>query len=332
MFKVSNEFKVGVIAVFSLVLLYYGFNFLKGRNLLQNRLEYFAIYSKVDGLGPNNPVKLNGYIVGKVSRTQLIKDGSGRILVGFYITEPNFVIPENSMARLVSFDLLGSKGISLELGDAEELAQNGDTLMSDIEADLATVVDQRIAPLEKRATALIGNVDSALIIVQNILNEDARGNLSASFENIKSSFESFERTSKRLDTLVALEKIKIDAIMSHIESITGNLKNNNELISHAVKNLSDVSDSLANANITETVNNANKAMLDLSAVVDRINRGEGSLGLLLNNDTLYNNLESASLELDKLLEDVRVNPKRYVHFSVFGKSEKPSQKPEKKQR
>ena len=164
------------------------------------------------------------------------------------------------------------------------------------------------------------------------MNEDARDNLSSSFENIKSAFESFDRTSKRLDTLVALEKIKIDAIMSHIESITGNLKNNNELISHAVKNLADISDSLANANITEAVSNANKAMLDLSAVVDRINKGEGSLGMLINNDTLYTNLESASLELDKLLEDVRVNPKRYAHFSIFGKSEKPAQKPEKKQR
>lgn len=332
MFKISNEFKVGVIAVFSLVLLYYGFNFLKGRNLLQNKIEYFVLYDKIDGLGANNPVKLNGYVVGKISRTELTKDGSGNILVGFYISEKDFIIPSNTIARLVSFDFLGSKGISLEMGDSEELAQNGDTLMSDIEADLATIVDQRIAPLEKRATELIGNVDSALIIVQNILNEDARDNLSSSFENIKSAFESFDRTSKRLDTLVALEKIKIDAIMSHIESITGNLKNNNELISHAVKNLADISDSLANANITEAVSNANKAMLDLSAVVDRINKGEGSLGMLINNDTLYTNLESASLELDKLLEDVRVNPKRYAHFSIFGKSEKPAQKPEKKQR
>lgn len=330
--KVSNEVKVGAVAVISIALFYFGFNYLKGVNLLEKRNQFFAIYNNLSGLSLNNPVQINGYNVGKVNKVELIKDHSGRILVGFVITEPEFNIPKNSIAQIVSLDLLGSKGISLDMGNSIELAQTGDTIMSDIEEDLAAIVDERIAPLETKVNALLGNVDSAIVIVQNILDKEARGQLTASFESIRRTFETFEQTSKELEAMIAEERNNVESILSSVKVTASTLEKNNDQITSIITNLNTISDSLSAANFGETVSSANKALKDLSALLTTVNEGNGTVGQLLYNDTLYYNLEQASLELDKLLEDMRVNPKRYVHFSIFGKSEKPEEKPAKKTR
>lgn len=330
--KVSNEVKVGAVAVISIALFYFGFNYLKGVNLLEKRNQFYAIYNNLSGLSLNNPVQINGYNVGKVNKVELIKDHSGRILVGFVITEPEFNIPKNSIAQIVSLDLLGSKGISLDMGNSIELAQTGDTIMSDIEEDLAAIVDERIAPLETKVNALLGNVDSAIVIVQNILDKEARGQLTASFESIRRTFETFEQTSKELEAMIAEERNNVESILSSVKVTASTLEKNNDQITSIITNLNTISDSLSAANFGETVSSANKALKDLSALLTTVNEGNGTVGQLLYNDTLYYNLEQASLELDKLLEDMRVNPKRYVHFSIFGKSEKPEEKPAKKTR
>lgn len=330
--KVSNEVKVGAVAVISIALFYFGFNYLKGVNLLEKRNQFYAIYNNLSGLSLNNPVQINGYNVGKVNKVELIKDHSGRILVGFVITEPEFNIPKNSIAQIVSLDLLGSKGISLDMGNSIELAQTGDTIMSDIEEDLAAIVDERIAPLETKVNALLGNVDSAIVIVQNILDKEARGQLTASFESMRRTFETFEQTSKELEAMIAEERNNVESILSSVKVTASTLEKNNDQITSIITNLNTISDSLSAANFGETVSSANKALKDLSALLTTVNEGNGTVGQLLYNDTLYYNLEQASLELDKLLEDMRVNPKRYVHFSIFGKSEKPEEKPAKKTR
>lgn len=330
--KISNEVKVGAVAVVSIALFYFGFNYLKGVNLLEKRNQFFAIYNNLSGLSLNNPVQMNGYSVGKVNKIELIRDNSGRILVGFVITEPEFSIPKNSIAQIVSLDLLGSKGISLDMGNSMDVAQTGDTIMSDIEEDLAAIVDERIAPLETKVNALLGNVDSAIVIVQNILDKEARGQLTASFESIRRTFETFEQTSKELEAMIAEERTNVQSILTSAKVTATTIEQNNAQITNIINNLNTISDSLSAANFGETVSSANKALKDLSALLTTVNEGNGTVGKLLYDDTLYYNLEQASLELDKLLEDMRVNPKRYVHFSIFGKSEKPEEKPAKKTR
>jgi phospholipid/cholesterol/gamma-HCH transport system substrate-binding protein len=328
----SNEVKVGLVAVLAIVSAYFGFNYLKGIEIFQDSRTYYAIYPRIDGLSADNTVQLNGVKIGRVRNIQLLTNGTGNIVVEFEINNNSVPVTEDAVARIASLDLFGSKAISLQLGQSDIVLESGDTLTSEIEGDLKAEVDKRLRPLEQKTNDLIGSIDSLVTIVQSILNEDAAQNLSESFSSINRSFQTFETTLKRVDTLVVAEREKFDAIINNMNGIVANIEQNNENITAILTNMNTLSDSLVEADLVGTINNAGKAMENVASVMQKIDNGEGTIGLLVNNDTLYNNLESATLELDLLLEDMRVNPKRYVHFSVFGKSEKPKDKPEKKER
>ena len=330
--KVSNEFKVGLTVLVAILALYFGFNYLKGIDLFSKSRQFYGVYPKIDGLGIDNPVQLNGLRIGRVNSIELLPDGSGEILVGFTIENELVKVPENSSARISSLDLFGSKAIVIGVGTSEVEAQPNDTLASSIEGDLKAEVDRRLQPLEQKTNDLIASVDSLVTIAQTILNEDAVEDLTISFQGIRETVMALKSTMNRVDNLVAEDGKKLTGIMDNMESITSNLEQNNEQITSALENISQITDSIAASDLVGTINNAGVAMQSVTDVMSKIERGEGTLGMLINNDTLYNNLEEASLDLDLLLEDMRVNPKRYVHFSIFGKSEKNKDKPTKKDR
>lgn len=326
--KIRKEVKIGAIMIIAIALLFWGANYLKGINLLEKNKRFFAIYERVDGLGSSNPVVINGYKVGQVEEISFLPDNSGRLLVKFSVTEENFRISKDTRAKIISSDLLGSKSIELQLGTSNEELQNLDTLESDVEASLTEAVNQQIAPLKRKAEDLISTVDSAIITVSAIFNKKARSDLDASFSSIKNSLETFERTMNQVDGMVKDERNKISEVLTHLESITRNLANNNDKLTASLENIEAISDSLAGANLKQTVNNASIAMTEVASVMQKINQGEGSLGQLINNDTLYNNLERSADDLDKLLLDMRLNPERYVHFSIFGRKKKEAKKEE----
>ncbi|MBI2271374.1 MAG: MCE family protein [Bacteroidetes bacterium] len=322
----SKEVKTGIVVVVGLSLFIYGFNFLKGSNLFKNQKTIYAVYTNVDGLLESNNVQLSGLKVGLVKSIKLMpNDRQGRILVTMSV-EDNVNIPSDSRARIVSSDLLGTKSIRFELGTSSSLVKSGDTLVSEREDDLRAAVDKRIAPLQKKAEGLIASIDSVMIVVQEVLNKDARHNLTKSFESIKRAIATFEKTALRLDTLVYSQQHKLSVIFSKMESITSNLANNNDKITKVLANFESISDSLAKSKIKTTINNANEALSDVSKILAKINRGEGSMGLLVNNDSLYKKLDKSANELDLLMLDLRTNPKRYVHFSVFGRKDKSKKK------
>ena len=320
--KISKEVKVGVLMVVSLSLLAWGANFLKGSNILNKDRHFFAIYEKVDGLGTSNPVVINGFKVGKVDKIKFMSDFSGRLLVKFSVTNKDFPIPRDTKASIISSDLLGSKSIDLQLGSSITEAGEGDTLISDVDLSLSESVNQQIAPLKKKAEGLISTIDSAIIVVSAIFNKNTRSILDSSFSSIRTTLETFVRTMTRVDNLVEAERQHLDGIFINVESITSNFEKNNEKLTAAISNMEAITDSLAGANLRETVNNASIAMEQVSDIISRINNGEGSLGALINNDTLYTNLEKAAYDLDQLMLDLRLNPERYVHFSIFGKKDK----------
>lgn len=320
--KLSKEAKTGILGTVAIALFIFGFNFLKGTNIFSTQRHFFAVYNSIEGLVEANSVVVNGYKIGIVKTISLKPDNSGKIVVEFSVTDNSINIPQNSVAKIISSDLLGTKAIQIIFANDKGMIQDGDTLKSDIEEDLKSAVDKRIAPLQKKAESLISSVDSVMIVVQSVFNESARQNLKNSFESIQNSLQTFERTSKRLDTLVASEKNKLSVILSKVESISSNLAANNEKLTNIINNFSSISDSLAKANITSTVNNANTALSQASQIMEKINKGEGSMGMLVNNKSLYNKLDSASANLDRLFIDMKEHPRRYVHFSVFGKKDK----------
>jgi phospholipid/cholesterol/gamma-HCH transport system substrate-binding protein len=325
--KISNETKVGILAAFALTLLVIGYNFLKGKDLFTSSNEFVAIYKNVNGIKVSNPVLYNGLAIGRVSDLEL--DSSGKIVAVFSINE-DVNIPDNSIAKITSTDLLGSKAVELIIGDSKTYLEDGDTISSGIELSLAESVNSQVLPVKAKAEKLLSTMDSILISVQYILNPNFRSNIDKSFASIKRSIETLEVTTTRVDTFVKYQSARFKVISANVESITTNLKNNNQKITDILTNLDQITDSLAKSNILQTINNANKAIADVAVITQKINRGEGSMGLLINDKKLYENLNNSASDLDKLLLDIKQNPKRYISFSVFGGSKKADKKAAKK--
>ncbi len=327
--KLSKEARTGIIVLTAIGLFIYGFNFLKGNDLFNRQTIVYAEYKNIGGLVESNPVTYNGFKVGLVKKIQLKKDDtSGKIIVAILI-DKDVAITKTSIAKIASSGLLGSMEVQLTIRAGTELAQNGDTIVSAVEDNLQQKVDKQIAPLKAKAEALIGSIDSVMIVIQTVMNKDARDNLAKSFTSIKHSLETFEKTSLRLDTLVASQQYRITNIFAKIESIATNLANNNDKLTKIMTNFASISDSLAKANLTSTINNANLALADAAAIMDKIKKGEGSMGMLINNDSLYRKLDASAAGLDLLMEDLRLNPERYLHFSVFSKKDRNKPNPKK---
>ncbi len=322
--KISREFKVGAVMIVAIALFIFGFNFLKGSNFFNHQTKLYALYPRVDGLIEANPLLMNGYKIGQVQDIKLISvNGKNEysVLVTFLLNE-EVNIPKGSVAKVVSSDILGSKAVQVELSDNKVLVSNGDTLVAASEDDLKTVVDKRIAPLQRKAENLISSIDSVMQVVQHVLNANVRENLIQSFESIKNAIISLEHTTIRVDTLVNNEQHVIANVINKINSIVNNIEKNNDKIADILNNFHNISDSLAKANIKQTIDNTNKALTQANLILNQINSGQGTMGKLIKNDSLYNNLNKSAEDLDKLMKDLRINPERYVHISVFGRKDR----------
>lgn len=323
--KISKEFKIGAVVVFAIAAFIWGVNFLKGSNLFTEKYYIYAVYPKIDNLIPANPVLVNGFKVGQVNKISLIqRNGKTQVLVKMLLSE-DLKIPLNSTCTAMSADLIGNKAVSLVLGDSTAYANNGDTLYAETEQGLKESFNKQIAPLQAKAEKLIGSVDSVMTVVNMVLNTKTRGNIEQTFESVRKSILSIEKTAYKMDDLVALEKPKISGILNNLNAITGNLSKSEQKINNALTNFSNLSDSLSKARLSSAVNNADNTLKELNSLISKINEGHGTLGKLAKNDSLYNNLNKSAEDLDKLLKDLRTNPKRYVHFSIFGRKEKKSE-------
>jgi phospholipid/cholesterol/gamma-HCH transport system substrate-binding protein len=309
--KISNETKIGALTTIAITVLILGYSFLKGNDVFGGSNKYYAIYKSVDGLTVSKPILVNGFQIGHVSKMELKPDG--RTTVEFKIKD-EYTVPVNTLAKLVSTDLLGSKAIVFLLGDSKQLAENKDTLRADIQGSLA----ESLQPIQTKAENLMTKLDSSLAAINKILNPNFQKNVDRSFASIANSLQTLEGTTKKIDDLVATQSGHINGILTNAEAVSGNLKVSTAGLNNVTANFQKFSGDLANGNIKQTLDNANKAVADLQATMANINSNKGSMGLLLNDDKLYKNLQSASDNLNLLFIDLKANPKRYVHFSVFG--------------
>jgi phospholipid/cholesterol/gamma-HCH transport system substrate-binding protein len=315
--KLSKEVRVGLLVTGALVGLIWGMNYLKGMDLFSNDNTYHAVYNRVDGLVPSSDVVLNGVKIGQVQKIQFLKDKSGRILVSFLVNRKIFIGRE-SVATITSSDLLGGRLVDIVLDSNSPPADDGDTLKSDIQ----TTLSDQMLPVKDKAENLIESLDSLAVALHKFLNPENQDNLNAGFTSLSKTLKNLEQASGSLDRMLSADNGKLSRMIDNIESISGNIKNNNESLALALKNIALITDSLAKSNLTTTVNNANKTLKETSEIMEKINKGEGTMGMLINNDSLYNALERSASDLDKLLIDLKANPKRYVHISVFGRKSK----------
>ena len=317
--KISKEFKICIVVVCAIAAFVWGINFLKGSNIFSHKYYLYAVYPKIDNLIPANPLLINGYKIGQVNEISLFQQGGkSKVLVKFLLTE-DVKIPKGSMAKAISSDLLGSKAVEIIYSDETQFVKSGDTLIAGAEEGFKESLDKRIAPIQAKAENLISSMDSVMTVVSLILNNKTRENLDKSFESVRKAIITLEQTAYKLDDLVGSEKLKISSVLSNLNQITTNINKNGQRIDNIISNVSNLTDSLAKAQLKDAIANANKSMQELDVLLAKINQGQGTIGKMMKNDSLYNNLNKSSEDLDKLLKDLRLNPERYIHFSVFGR-------------
>ena len=244
-------------------------------------------------------------------------NNSGDIIVRFTLNN-DIKFPRNSIAKIYNSDIMGTKAVKLIYGNSNIFASPGDTLYSEIEDGLKDEVNKQVLPLKNKAEELISSIDSVMTVITTVLDKDARESLSSSLRSLNRTFSTMELAMVKLDSVIYKNDIRVTTILQNVESITTNLHNNNDMIARTLKNFESISDSLAKSNVKSTINNLDKSLAEFDKILQKIEKGEGTIGLLLNDKEMYNNLTSASKQLDLLIEDMKKHPKRYVTFSLLG--------------
>jgi len=318
---ISQEFKIGTLMILGVILLFLGINYLKGMNPFSKQIHLYAVYDRIEGLAISNPVLVNGFKVGQVSNVTFSSKGDGSLLVEFTIEESKLKVPIDSEAKIYSSDLFGTKAIKIEPGITKSFAHQGDTLLSSVEMDITTAVRKELEPLRKKTEELIKGVDDILVNMKAVFEDDATQGLPSAFESLHRTVVTLENTAANLDGLVEENRAVFKNVMSNVDAITENLNDNNKQINNIIHNFSNLSDSLVEVNITSTLSKADKALVDISQITSKINNGEGTLGKLLTDDSLYNSLVTSNTEVQELLDDIQLNPWKYVRVSLFGRKQ-----------
>ncbi len=299
-------------------MLIYGLNYLKGINMFSPNKKLYAIYNNVEGLLPSNPVLVNGFHVGLVEDIQLEKNTSGKVSITMLITDNDVKIPKGAIARITS-DFFGNRAIQLDFTNCinNPPVKDKDTLAGLMDMTLKDEVSAQVLPLKNKTEELIVSIDSTMGIIKGVFSKKTQNNLTQSIESINISLKHFETMSGNLDDLVATQKVRVSDILGKIDEIATTIAKNNKQLGNAINNVSSISDSLARSNLKSTINYADSTLYYTAKIFEKINRGKGSLGMLANDTTLYNRLDSTSSRINELLEQMKLHPKKYFHVTVF---------------
>jgi phospholipid/cholesterol/gamma-HCH transport system substrate-binding protein len=312
--KISREIKTGVVAVSALVLFIWGFNFLDGKNLLNPKVPtYFAEYTNVQGLNSASKVTINGFQVGKVQKIIFNKDPKkkGQFIVEFSV-EADLEFSKKSIAKIYSEGIMGGKALAVVPSYEGEMAKPGNYLSGEVESDIFSSVSEKLNPLQAKVESVIVQADSLLVGMNDVLDKKTRNHLRGSIEQLNASMVHFKEVSENLNLMLAQNKSTIEKTVKNAEQITGKVNVLTDNLNTEIKE----------AKIAETVKELKVTLDNINNIVTGLDKGDGSLGKLLKDEKMYSNLTNASKELEELLKDMKEHPKRFVHFSVFGKKDK----------
>ena len=311
--KLTREVKTGILVLLGILAVIMGYSYLKSSSIFDNTRTFYAVYDHVGGLQTGTQVSLNGLVVGNVTGIRF-KDTSGKLLVTFSINN-DFEFSKNSSVELYDTGIIGGKGLQIMPAfDGAPIAQSGDTLRSGTRPGLTELVQEKLTPLQMKVEGAFTDADSLLTNINSLLDDQTKLELQQSIAGLNSLIRSFQGSATKLNQLLEDNSEELDSSIKNVNTITSNF--------------SKISDSLAKAGLAKTLEELQTTVSNLNSVLEKIENGEGSLGKLAANDELYNNLNEASRELDLLLQDFRLNPKRYVNVSVFGKKQKEYELPE----
>ena len=305
--KGKKEIIIALLVLLTIGIFYYGFGYLKGSNLFAAGKTYYAVYNNVAGINNDDPVSVNGYRIGKIRTSKLVPE-EGKVILELEISYGGIAIPSNSRAIIANTGLLGGKEIDIEMGTSNVMLEEGDTIRSGTEEDIFSSLSSSLEPFEKKALEAVVSIDSVMKLMQSVLNQKNRTNLESSLKDVAETMDNLNATSGELKGLIASESSKIKSIIDNLNKVSSDF--------------TQVSDSLKDIKFNETIKRVNASLDNANQLLTKINSGEGTIGKLVNNDSLYMYLEAASKDLDLLLIDLKENPKQYVHFSVFGRKDK----------
>jgi phospholipid/cholesterol/gamma-HCH transport system substrate-binding protein len=314
--KLSKTSKIGIWVVICLTILIWGINFLKGRDIFRSETIYYARYKDVEGLTPSTIVALNGFKIGYVREIYFAKDLSGDLIVKLAVHN-NFPLPVGTTAEIASTDLLGSRIVKMNLGNSGQRYHANDTLKSMTEVGIKQQVSEQIAPIKLKAEQLMVSLDSIVQSASNILNPATQHDITQSIEQVRITMTHLGNISKNLSDIIGEQKGNLASTLTNLNDITTNLKANSGSLNHIMGNFSTFSDTLAKIELNKTMTTLNSSISNMDYILKKIDTADGTLGLLVNDPGLYQNLNSTSASLNRLLVDFRQNPKRYVHFSAI---------------
>lgn len=314
--KISREVKTAVLVISGILLFIFLFNYLKGENILDSSRTYYAVYDNVEGLASSTPVTINGMTVGKVKDITFKGDGSGKLMVTLLI-DSDFQFSKNSKAQLYDLGLIGGKAVAIiPAFDNDENAKSGSYLETTVKAGLTELVNQRLTPLQEKIEVVMTDADSVLVNVNEILDKDTKKNLKEAISELNATIKSFKNTSMSLNKLIASNEESLSETLSNFENMSANF--------------STLSDSISKANLPQTLKDLQLLVNNFDVIMSDINKGEGTIGKLLKEETLYDNLEAASKEIEELIRDIKLHPARYRR--ILSKKEIPYTPSEKDQK
>jgi len=317
--KISNETKVGSLTAIAIVALILGFNFLKGKNLTSKTMRLYAVFGNIQGLAVSNAVVINGKQVGTVYSTEGGPD-MRRIVVA--ITMNQIVnIPDNSVA-FISPSLISTTTIEIKLGDTNVYKKDGDTLSTHASKGMLEEAFQRVDPVLMQVKGAVTSLDSLLLAINGIFDPNTKNNIRGIMDNLNRTTATLALSSASLQSILNTQTGALAKTLDNLNAFTGGLKNNNAKIDNTLSNLEATTAKLSRIDLEKTLTSLDLAVTDLKNMVGKVNSDKGTLGLLINDTRLYNNLNATSNKLNLLLDDVRVHPRRYVNISVFGKKDK----------
>lgn len=311
--KISNETKIGSLTAVSITLLILGFNFLKGKNVFKKKATMYVSFGKVEGLNIGDAIKINGLRVGAVEGMDEKDANMSGVVVAYHLTR-SINIPLDSYGKIEATPL-GATSIVVTLGSSKQYLKDGDTLKGIDSQGLMENLKETLNPTVLRVNKTLESLDSTIQNIGKTFDANAQ-------QNIGKILRELAETTQQLNTLLEPGKGSLSNSLGHVEDFTKNLKNNNDSITKAINNLTAVSRDLASSDISNTVASLDKAAQQLSGILADIKSGKGSLGKFATDEMLYKNLNNTSNSLNILLQDLRLHPKRYVQFSVFGKKDK----------
>ncbi|MBQ4421328.1 MAG: MCE family protein [Bacteroidales bacterium] len=310
--KLRNEYQIGIAVLVTFIVLILGINFLKGKTFFSGQKTYYAIYNDVTGMHESSYIYVNGMKAGHVVKISPMTRKNDKFLVELSV-DKNIDIPKDSRLTLFSAGLMSGQALRIDLGKSETLLQTKDTMQGGIEKGLT----DEIAPMGETLSSILKRIDTLTNTLNRTIDEQAKQNIQLTLTNINQISQRLNNVAMNVDNLVSKDKDKLDRIVSNVESITRNLVDNNQAISNIISRFDNISSDIEKQNIGSTLAKVKTSLESINSMLNKIEKGEGNIGMLLSDEGLYRNITSAAKDLDELILDLKKNPKKYIHVSVF---------------